>query len=146
LAITATVALAQMPPPNEPPPVPVPFFAAAHEMPGRFVRCTARDALVAGILAYAHVRLEITPNQEPAWSNFTQNFQQALKPLESLCQQAEANAAPPDTLSGLMERKEHAMEVGLQVLKSARAAVSNLETTLTPEQKKRLTEMVPPHR
>jgi LTXXQ motif family protein len=141
LTITATIALAQKLPSNNES-VPVSFLAAAREASGEFARCTARDAIAAGFLAYAHAGLEVTPDQEPAWTHFTQSFQQALKPIETLCKEVGAKTAPPDTLSGLIERKERSAEVALQVLKSARVAVSDLESSLKPEQKQRLVELV----
>jgi hypothetical protein len=139
LTITATIALAHKLPSNSEP-VPVSFLASAREASGEFARCTARDAIAAGFLTYAHARLEVAPDQEPAWTHFTQSFQQALKPIETLCKEIDAKAAPPDTLSDLIERKEHSADVALQVLKSVRVAVSDLEASLKPEQKQRLVE------
>jgi hypothetical protein len=141
LTIMATVALARKPPSNNEP-VPVSFVAGAPEASDEFAKCTARDAIAAGVLAYVHAGLEVTPDQEPAWTHFTQAFQQALKPMETLCKEIDAKTAPPDTLSGLIERKEQSAEVALQVLRSERVAVSDLESSMTPEQKQRLVELV----
>jgi hypothetical protein len=142
LTIMATVALAQKRPSNNEP-VPVSFLAASREASSEFARCTARDAVAAGILAYAHARLEITPDQEPAWTLFTQAVQQSLKPIETLCNEVGAKIAPPDTLSGLIERKEHSAELALQVLKSVHLAVSDLESSLKPEQNRVLLDLYP---
>jgi hypothetical protein len=141
LAITASVGLAQTLPANEAA-VPVQFLAAIREAPGEFVRCTARNALVAGVLAYAHARLEITSSQEPAWARFAEALQQALKPIDSLCHDSAASAPMPTSLSGLMERRERSGEVMVQVMKPVRLAVGDLEASLTPEQRQRLVELV----
>jgi hypothetical protein len=141
LTITATVALARKPPSNNEL-MPVSFVAGAREASEESARCTAPDAVAAGVLAYVRAGLEVTPDQEPAWTYFTLAFQQALKPMETLCKEIDAKAAPPDTLSGLIERKEHSAEVALQVLRSARVAVSDLESSMKPEQKQRLVELV----
>jgi hypothetical protein len=139
--IIATVALAEKLSVNKGS-VPVPFLARVEER-GEFIRCTARNAIVAGVLAYARTRLEITPDEEPAWNRFTQGFQQALKPIDSLCGDSAGNANPPNTLSGLMGRKERSTEVMLEALKAVRAAVSELESSLTSDQRQRLMELVP---
>ena len=116
--------------------------ADSREASEESARCTVPDAVAAGVLAYVRAGLEVTPDQEPAWTYFTLAFQQALKPMETLCKEIDAKAAPPDTLSGLIERKEQSAEVALQVLRSERVAVSDLESSMKPEQKQRLVELV----
>lgn len=141
LTITATVALAQKLPSNSEL-MPVSSLAPVRHASGEFAGCTARDANAAGVFAYAHAWLEVTSDQEPAWTRFTQVFQQALKRMETLCKEIDTKAAPPETLSVLIDRKEHSVEVALQMVKAVRVAVNDLESSLKPEQKRRLVEFM----
>jgi hypothetical protein len=78
---------------------PAQLLGAASHSRGEFFRCEGRNAIVGGVLTLARARLNITSNQEPAWTRFTEALYRAAAAMDSLCTDAASNDTPPTTLS-----------------------------------------------
>lgn len=105
--------------------------------PGRmFSRmCEDQDARVAGMLAYAEKKLNITDQQRAAWTKFADAAKGAEKPMQDLC--AKYKDQPmPTAAPARLERMEAMMSARLAQLQQVRPALTDLYAQLTPDQQK----------
>jgi len=103
--------------------------------------CEDRAARMAGIVAYAEKKLDITQAQRGAWTAFTREMENARKPMDQLC--AEMTGEPPKEIDAALARRERMLAAGLQSLQSLRPAIAKLSEALTPEQREKLNGLIP---
>jgi len=105
--------------------------------PGRqFSRmCEDQDARLAGMLAYAEKKLNITDQQRAAWTKFADAAKGAEKPMQDLCTKYK-DQPMPTSLPQRTERMEAMMSARLAQLQQVRPALNDLYAQLTPDQQK----------
>ncbi|PWC74450.1 Spy/CpxP family protein refolding chaperone [Azospirillum sp. TSH64] len=132
--------------------VAVPVFAqggpAGGPPPGgpdrHFARmCEDQEARLAGKLAYAEKKLNITEQQRAAWTKFADAARSSLKPTQDLCVKFK-DAPPPAALPQRLERAEQMMQAHLQQVQTVRPALTDLYAQLTPDQQKQADRMLNP--
>lgn len=106
--------------------------------------CGDMDAKMAGKIAYAEVKLNLTAAQKTEFKTLTETMKTAHEPMKKLC--ADMLAQPPaTTLPGHMERMQKMMEGRVQAMKSVIPAISRFYATLTPDQQKTADGMMMNH-
>jgi hypothetical protein len=133
VVLGAAWALAQTTPPAAAPP----FIARFHGMAPRRLFCENRDALLAGALAFAHTKIEITGAQEQAWQRFSDAARHSMAALAEPCA-ALAQQHQPTTLPDRLALAEKMAAAHLQVIQSLQPPLAELYSALTPEQRQRL--------
>ena len=137
--------------------VAVPVFAQGGPQPGgpgagmgpggpdrHFARmCEDQEARLAGKLAYAEKKLNITEQQRTAWTKFADAARSSLKPTQDLCVKFK-DTPPPAALPQRLERVEQMMQAHLQQVQSVRPALTDLYAQLTPDQQKQADRMLNP--
>ena len=136
--------------------VAVPVFAQGGPQPGgpgpgmgpghdrHFARmCEDQEARLAGKLAYAEKKLNITEQQRAAWTKFADAARSSLKPTQDLCVKFK-DTPPPAALPQRLERAEQMMQAHLQQIQSVRPALTDLYAQLTPDQQKQADRMLNP--
>nr|WP_295828611.1 Spy/CpxP family protein refolding chaperone [uncultured Azospirillum sp.] len=139
--------------------VAVPVFAQGGPQPGgpgagmgpgaggpdrHFARmCEDQEARLAGKLAYAEKKLNITDQQRAAWTKFADAARSSLKPTQDLCVKFK-DTPPPAALPQRLERVEQMMQAHLQQIQTVRPALTDLYGQLTPEQQKQADRMLTP--
>jgi hypothetical protein len=139
--------------------VAVPVFAQGGPQPGgpgpgmgpgagghdrHFARmCEDQEARLAGKLAYAEKKLNITEQQRAAWTKFADAARSSLKPTQDLCVKFK-DTPPPAALPQRLERVEQMMQAHLQQVQSVRPALTDLYAQLTPDQQKQADRMLNP--
>jgi protein CpxP len=98
--------------------------------------CENRDARLAGMLAFAETKLDITEQQRPAWTKFADTVKGSTKAMDTVCAQVASGEPPPATLPERVKRMEQMTEARLSQLQAVSPALDELYQTLTPEQKK----------
>ena len=102
----------------------------------RFERmCEDQDARLAGMLAFAKEKLDITAQQETAWTKFTEAARASQQPMEQACATLK-DQAQPTTLPERLERMQTVMTARATQLEQMVPAVKELYGQLTPEQQK----------
>ncbi len=96
--------------------------------------CENREARMAGMLAFAETKLNITQQQRAAWTQFTETVRSADAPMARLCDQI-GDAEQPATLPDRVERMEQVMAARLEQIQTVRPALEQLYQSLTPEQR-----------
>ncbi len=97
--------------------------------------CEDQDARLAGKLAFAEKKLNITEQQRAAWTKFADSARASLKPTQDLCVKFK-DQPPPAALPQRLERAETMMQAHLQQLQTVRPALTELYAQLTPDQQK----------
>lgn len=97
--------------------------------------CEDQDARLAGKLAYAEKKLNITEQQRAAWTKFADSARASLKPTQDLCAKMKDQPRPA-ALPQRLERAETMMQTHLQQLQTVRPALTELYAQLTPDQQK----------
>ena len=105
--------------------------------------CEDQEARLAGKLAYAEKKLNITDQQRAAWTKFADAARSSLKPTQDLCVKFK-DAPPPAALPQRLERVEQMMQAHLQQIQTIRPALTDLYGQLTPEQQKQADRMLTP--
>ncbi|WP_376958063.1 Spy/CpxP family protein refolding chaperone [Azospirillum sp. A26] len=134
--------------------VAVPVFAQGGPQPGgpgpaggpdrHFARmCEDQEARLAGKLAYAEKKLNITEQQRAAWTKFADAARSSLKPTQDLCVKFK-DTPPPAALPQRLERAEQMMQAHLQQVQTVRPALTDLYAQLTPDQQKQADRMLNP--
>ncbi|KAA0686643.1 Spy/CpxP family protein refolding chaperone [Azospirillum brasilense] len=125
----------------------VPVFAQQQPGPGagpgpgpdggrHFSRmCEDQDARLAGMLAYAEKKLNITDQQRAAWTKFADTAKASQKPTQDLCAKYKDQPMPAAAPARL-ERMEAMMSARLAQLQQVRPALTDLYAQLTPDQQK----------
>ncbi|MGY0829796.1 Spy/CpxP family protein refolding chaperone [Azospirillum argentinense] len=125
----------------------VPVFAQQQPGPGagpgpgpdggrHFSRmCEDQDARLAGMLAYAEKKLNITDQQRAAWTKFADAAKASQKPTQDLCAKYKDQPMPAAAPARL-ERMEAMMSARLAQLQQVRPAATDLYAQLTPDQQK----------
>lgn len=135
--------------------VAVPVFAQGGPQPGgpgmgpgaggpdrHFARmCEDQEARLAGKLAYAEKKLNITEQQRAAWTKFADAARSSLKPTQELCVKFKDQPRPA-TLPQRLERVEQMMQAHLQQIQTVRPALTDLYGQLTPDQQKQADRML----
>ncbi|PWC64760.1 LTXXQ motif family protein [Azospirillum oryzae] len=135
--------------------VAVPVFAQGGPQPGgpgmgpgaggpdrHFARmCEDQEARLAGKLAYAEKKLNITDQQRAAWTKFADAARSSLKPTQDLCVKFK-DAPRPAALPQRLERAEQMMQAHLQQIQTVRPALTDLYAQLTPDQQKQADRML----
>ncbi|MBK1842070.1 Spy/CpxP family protein refolding chaperone [Azospirillum sp. YIM B02556] len=134
--------------------VAVPVFAQGGPQPGgpgpgmgpghdrHFARmCEDQEARLAGRLAYAEKKLNITEQQRAAWTKFADAARSSLKPTQDLCVKFK-DVPPPPALPQRLERAEQMMQAHLQQLQTVRPALTDLYAQLTPDQQRQADHML----
>lgn len=135
--------------------VAVPVFAQGGPQPGgpgmgpgaggpdrHFARmCEDQEARLAGKLAYAEKKLNITDQQRAAWTKFADAARSSLKPTQDLCVKFK-DAPRPAALPQRLERVEQMMQAHLQQIQTVRPALTDLYAQLTPDQQKQADRML----
>ncbi|CAO3405520.1 Spy/CpxP family protein refolding chaperone [Azospirillum largimobile] len=132
--------------------VAVPVFAQGGPQPGgpgpaggpdrHFARmCEDQEARLAGKLAYAEKKLNITEQQRAAWTKFADAARASLKPTQDLCVKFK-DAPRPAALPQRLERAEQMMQAHLQQVQTVRPALTDLYAQLTPDQQKQADRML----
>lgn len=110
--------------------------------------CASQDARIAGILAFAKVRLGITPDEEQAWTTFTKAVSDAEAPVKAACA-ARASARQAKTPQGAAMPTAPQRLHEIAAMAQARAeslariapALDALYGSLTPAQQKIANEL-----
>lgn len=97
--------------------------------------CQDQDARLAGKLAFAEKKLNITEQQRAAWTKFADSARASLKPTQDLCVKFKDQPRPA-ALPQRLERAETMMQAHLQQLQTVRPALTELYAQLTPDQQK----------
>ncbi|MDQ2102719.1 Spy/CpxP family protein refolding chaperone [Azospirillum isscasi] len=123
----------------------VPVFAQQQPGPGagpggdhgrHFSRmCEDQDARLAGMLAYAEKKLNITDQQRAAWTKFADTAKASQKHTQDLCTKYKDQPMPAAAPARL-ERMEAMMSARLAQLQEVRPALTDLYAQLTPDQQK----------
>lgn len=100
-----------------------------------------REARLAGLIAYAEKKLEITAAQRGAWTAFAQAMGEARKPMDQMC--AEMTGEAPKEIDAALARRERAMTAALDSLRAIRPAIAKLSEALTPAQREKLNTLIP---
>lgn len=96
--------------------------------------CKDLDAHQAGMLAFAEVKLAITPAQKPLWTQFAEKATAANAPIRQVC--GEISGKPePKTLPERLEVMDKIETARLAQLHQFREAVDVVYAQLTPEQR-----------
>ncbi|CBS85435.1 Spy/CpxP family protein refolding chaperone [Azospirillum lipoferum] len=103
--------------------------------------CEDQEARLAGKLAYAEKKLNITEQQRAAWTKFADAARSSLKPTQELCVKFK-DAPRPAALPQRLERAEQMMQAHLQQLQTVRPALTDLYAQLTPDQQKQADRML----
>jgi hypothetical protein len=103
--------------------------------------CSDGPARLAGMIAYAEVKLNLRAEQRPAWDQLTAAVRNAQQPLQRLCTQTTAMPEPGDML-GRLDMGERFMTAGLEAIRTVRPALAQFQATLSPEQKTTLTDLM----
>ena len=96
---------------------------------------------MAGRLAYAEKKLNITEQQRAAWTKFADAARSSLKPTQDLCVKFK-DAPRPAALPQRLERAEQMMQARLQQVQTVRPALTDLYAQLTPDQQKQADRML----
>jgi hypothetical protein len=108
----------------------------------RFQRmCTEGPARLAGMIAYAEVKLNLRAEQRPAWEQLTTAVRSAVQPLQRVCTETTALPEPTD-LVGRMTMAERFMTAGAEAIRTVRPALVTFQATLSPEQQASLRELI----
>lgn len=110
--------------------------------------CGNQDARTAGMLAFAKVRLGITPDEEQAWTTFTKAVMDAEAPVKAACA-ARASAQQAKTPQGatMPTAPERLHEIAAMAQARAESlakiapALDTLYGSLTPAQQKIANEL-----
>ncbi|CAA7619843.1 conserved exported hypothetical protein [Candidatus Terasakiella magnetica] len=106
--------------------------------------CGDMDAKMAGKIAYAEVKLNLTAAQKAEFKTLTETMKTAHEPMKKVC--ADMVAQPPaTTLPGHMERMQKMMEIRGQAMKAVIPAINRFYGTLTPDQQKTADGMMMSH-
>ncbi len=98
--------------------------------------CENRDARIAGMLAYAKEKLDITQAQEPAWSRFAEAARASQAPVDQACAAlAGGTQGEAQTLPQRLERMQAMVSAHAAQFEQLLPAVKTLYDQLTPEQK-----------
>jgi hypothetical protein len=103
--------------------------------------CSMGPAHIAGMLAFAEVRLNIRAEQRPAWEQLTTAVHNAEQPLQRLCSQTTAMPEPGDMV-GRLDMGERFMTAGVEAIRIVRPALAQFQATLSPEQQATLREFM----
>ncbi|KAA0578143.1 Spy/CpxP family protein refolding chaperone [Azospirillum sp. Sh1] len=103
--------------------------------------CEDQEARLAGKLAYAEKKLNITEQQRAAWTKFADAARSSLKPTQDLCVKFK-DTPPPAALPQRLERAEQMMQAHLQQIQTVRPALTDLYGQLTPDQQKQADRML----
>lgn len=104
--------------------------------PGGFARmCENQDARMAGMLAFAEKKLNITEAQKPAWTTFTRAAEASHGPVDKVCAELKDKPAAA-TLPDRLERMQTVMGARFTQFQQMLPAVKELYGQLTPEQQK----------
>lgn len=103
--------------------------------------CEDQEARLAGKLAYAEKKLNITEQQRAAWTKFADAARSSLKPTQDLCVKFK-DAPRPAALPQRLERVEQMMQAHLQQVQTVRPALTDLYAQLTPDQQKQADRML----
>lgn len=103
--------------------------------------CDDQEARMAGRLAYAEKKLNITEQQRAAWTKFADAARSSLKPTQDLCVKFK-DAPRPAALPQRLERAEQMMQARLQQVQTVRPALTDLYAQLTPDQQKQADRML----
>ncbi len=103
--------------------------------------CEDQEARLAGKLAYAEKKLNITEQQRAAWTKFADASRSSLKPTQDLCVKFK-DLPRPAALPQRLERAEQMMQAHLQQLQTVRPALTDLYAQLTPDQQKQADRML----
>lgn len=118
-------------------PQPGPGAGPGRGDPGRnFARmCEDQDARLAGMLAFAEKKLNITDQQRAAWTKFADTAKASQKSMDDLCAKYKDQPVPA-ALPQRLERMEAMMSARLQQIQQVRPALNDLYAQLSPEQQK----------
>jgi len=108
----------------------------------RFQRmCSDGPARLAGMIAYAEVKLNLRAEQRPAWEQLTTAVRSAAQPLQRVCTQTTAMPEPGDMV-GRLDMGERFMTAGLEAMRTVRPALVQFQATLSPEQQATLRDLI----
>ncbi|MBK3736375.1 hypothetical protein GAY29_25415 [Azospirillum brasilense] len=97
--------------------------------------CEDQDARLAGMLAFAEKKLNITEQQRAAWTKFADTAKASQKHTQDLCAKYKDQPMPAAAPARL-ERMEAMMSARLAQLQQVRPAATDLYAQLTPDQQK----------
>jgi hypothetical protein len=103
--------------------------------------CSDGPARLAGMIAYAEVKLNLRAEQRPAWEQLTTAVRNAAQPLQRVCTQTTALPEPGDML-GRLDMGERFMTAGLEAIRTVRPALAQFQATLSPEQQATLRDLM----
>ncbi|HYG89708.1 MAG TPA: Spy/CpxP family protein refolding chaperone [Azospirillum sp.] len=109
---------------------------------GGFARmCENHDARLAGMLAFAEKRLNITDAQKPAWNKFADQARASHKPVQDLCTSLKDKPQPTNAIERL-ERMDAVMTARQAQFHQLLPAVKEMYGQLTPDQQKVAEELL----
>jgi hypothetical protein len=98
---------------------------------------------VEGRIAFLRTELAIAPAQERAWSRFADALRQQANQMRGAM--AMGGGAQAGTLTARLEAEERMLAARLNSVRAARATLGDLYASLSPAQKAKADELVPPH-
>lgn len=110
---------------------------------GHFTRmCEDREAFLAGKLAFAEKKLNITDAQKAAWTKFADATRAAQAPMAKFCADFKDKPAPA-VLPDRLDRMQAMANVHQQALAQVVPAAKELYAQLTPDQQKIADRLLP---
>jgi len=108
----------------------------------RFARmCENQDARLAGMLAFAEKRLNITDAQKAAWNRFADQARASQKPMQDACATLKDKPQPATAIERL-DRMDTMMTARQAQFHQMLPAIKEMYGQLTPDQQKIADEML----
>ncbi len=103
--------------------------------------CENQEARLAGMLAFAEKRLNITDAQKAAWNKFADQARASGKPVEDACATLKDKPKPANAIERL-ERMDTMMTARQAQMHQMVPAIKDMYAQLTPEQQKVADELL----
>jgi len=103
--------------------------------------CDNHEARLAGALAFAEKKLNITDAQKAAWTKFADQARASDKPVQAACASLKDKPAPANAIERL-ERMNTMMTARQTQMSQMLPAIKEMYAQLTPEQQKLADEML----
>lgn len=141
LAVAAPV-FAQQAGPGQGGPQAGPRGGMTYDDGARFARmCDNQEARLAGMLAFAEKRLNITDAQKGAWNKFADQARASQKPVQDVCANLKGKPQPTNAIERL-ERMDAIVTARQAQIHQMLPAAKEMYAQLTPEQQKTADEMM----
>ena len=98
--------------------------------------CADMDARMAGHMAYAEAKLNLTDAQKVEFKSLTETIKAAREPVRKACAEQSAQAASATTMPARMAEMQKMMAAKSEAMAKVLPAMTKFYNALTPEQQK----------